>query len=314
MAGELGWRQVRELNHIVKELHGPHDVLILRGGGGKQAGWARNSNLGRSPKAWLYPHGSSDPRDKRPRDYRQFPSPTGVHSSPRLHKDAGMDTVPKAEPQLCPWEPCIHPLSARRAMGGQRCPRDRRWPSPKAELLVALPSGRTPGTPQLSPHRPCFGPFSEEKHSTGGMAGPVPAPGRAQHHLPRSCRGWTQCTPAPTIPKHPVGPGWPFLSLAPAQPCFIPSVGYFLLYRARFWAATGSVLELCFPGTCSAHLEEVLHMLPGCFLPHGWVGVFAHHVIDGLHDVQHFLEGRGTGLQGQQRALPPPGPQPTPFS
>lgn len=38
-------------------------------------------------------------------------------------------------------------------------------------------------------------------------------------------------------------------------------------------------------------LEEVLHVLPGCFLPHGWVGVFAHHVVDGLHDVQHFLFG-----------------------
>lgn len=132
VAGELGWRQVRELNHIVEELHGPHDVLILRGGGGKQAGWARNSNLGSSPKAWRYPHGSSDPWDKRPRDYRQCPSPTGVHSSPHLHKDAGMDTVPKAEPQPCPWEPCIHPLSARRAMGGTEVPKGQEVAQPQS--------------------------------------------------------------------------------------------------------------------------------------------------------------------------------------
>lgn len=102
VAGEFGWRQVRELNHVVEELHGPHDVLVLQGGGGKRAGWARHSNLGSSPQTWLYSHGSSDPWDKSPRDYRQFPSPTGMHGSPHLHRDAGMDTVLKAEPQPCP--------------------------------------------------------------------------------------------------------------------------------------------------------------------------------------------------------------------
>lgn len=171
-----------------------------------------------------------------------------------------------------------------------------RYPSPKAELLVALPSGRTPETPQLSPHHPCSGPFSADKHSMGGMA--RTAPGRGQ---PGSCRGWTQCSPAPAIPKYPAGPGWSFLSPAPAQPCFIPSMGCFLLHHTRFGAATGFVLELWFPSMCLAHLEEVLHMLPGCFLPHGWVGVFAHHVIDGLHDVQHFLEEGEHGCRVNMR-------------
>lgn len=50
VSGELVWRQVRELNHAVEELHGSHDVLILSGAGGKQASWAQNSNLGSSPK------------------------------------------------------------------------------------------------------------------------------------------------------------------------------------------------------------------------------------------------------------------------
>lgn len=50
VSGELIWRQVRELNHTVEELHGSHDVLILSGAGGKRASWAQNSNLGSSPK------------------------------------------------------------------------------------------------------------------------------------------------------------------------------------------------------------------------------------------------------------------------
>lgn len=50
VSGELIWRQVRELNHTVEELHGSHDVLILSGEGGKQASWAQNSNLGSFPK------------------------------------------------------------------------------------------------------------------------------------------------------------------------------------------------------------------------------------------------------------------------
>lgn len=46
-----------------------------------------------------------------------------------------------------------------------------------------------------------------------------------------------------------------------------------------------------------AHLEEVLHVLPRCLLPHGRVGVLAHHVVDGLHDVQHFLQGKEQGCR-----------------
>lgn len=37
------------------------------------------------------------------------------------------------------------------------------------------------------------------------------------------------------------------------------------------------------------HLEKALHMFPRRLLPEHRVCVFAHHVIDGLHDVQHFL-------------------------
>jgi len=130
VSGELSWRQVRELNHIVKELHGPHDVLILRGGGGKQAVWAQSSNLGSSPQTWLYPHGSSDPCDQSSRDYRQFPSSTGMHGSPHPHRDAGTDMALKAEPQHCPLEPCLYPFSARRVVGGRRSPRDREVTQP----------------------------------------------------------------------------------------------------------------------------------------------------------------------------------------
>lgn len=49
----LVWRQVRELNHAVEELHGSHDVLILSGAGRKQTSWAQNSNLGSSPNLAL---------------------------------------------------------------------------------------------------------------------------------------------------------------------------------------------------------------------------------------------------------------------
>lgn len=193
-----------------------------------------------------------------------------------------------------PQEPCLHPLSAmgRRAMGKERSPRDRevaQLQSRAADGFTFWQDSRNSSivtTPSLFRSIFCI------QAQYDGMAGTAAASGRAQHPVPGSCRGWTQHTPAPAIPKHLAGPGWPFLFLAPAQPCFIPSMGCFLLHHARFWAATGSVLELFFSRTCSAHLEKVLHMLPGCFLPHGRVGVFAHHVIDGLHDVQHFLEAR----------------------
>lgn len=70
VAGELSWRQVQELNHIVKELHGPHNVLVLQGRGGKWGGWVQNSNLSSSPQTSLYYHGSSELWDKSPKDYR----------------------------------------------------------------------------------------------------------------------------------------------------------------------------------------------------------------------------------------------------
>lgn len=48
-------------------------------------------------------------------------------------------------------------------------------------------------------------------------------------------------------------------------------------------------------GTYSTHLEEPLHVLQGRVLPQDGVGVAAHHVIDGLHDVEHFLLGQERG-------------------
>lgn len=46
-------------------------------------------------------------------------------------------------------------------------------------------------------------------------------------------------------------------------------------------------------GQC--HLEEELHVLGGCAVPQGGVGAAPHHVVDGLHDLQHFLGGDGEG-------------------
>lgn len=77
------------------------------------------------PQTWLYYHGNSGPWDKSPRDYRQFPSSTGIHGSPHLYEEAGMATAPKAKLQPCLWELWLHPLSAERKQEGQRSPRKR---------------------------------------------------------------------------------------------------------------------------------------------------------------------------------------------
>ena len=48
------------------------------------------------------------------------------------------------------------------------------------------------------------------------------------------------------------------------------------------------------------HLEEALHMLPWGLLPECRIRILAHHVIDGLHDIKHFLldqERRGSLLR-----------------
>lgn len=143
MAGELGWRQVWELNHVVKELHGPHDVLILWREGGKQVGWAWNSNLSSS---------------------------------------ALMAVLTQQKPSWVAGCPAVTPSLLGEQWEGQSPQGTRRWPSLRAELLVALPSGRTPGTPQLSPHHPYCGPFSAEKRSMKRMAGTAqPLPSTQQH-------------------------------------------------------------------------------------------------------------------------------------
>lgn len=48
------------------------------------------------------------------------------------------------------------------------------------------------------------------------------------------------------------------------------------------------------------HLEEALHMFPWGLLPECRICILAHHVIDGLHDIKHFLlsqERRGSLLR-----------------
>lgn len=37
------------------------------------------------------------------------------------------------------------------------------------------------------------------------------------------------------------------------------------------------------------HLEEALHMFPWGLLSECRIRILAHHVIDGLHDIKHFL-------------------------
>lgn len=46
----------------------------------------------------------------------------------------------------------------------------------------------------------------------------------------------------------------------------------------------------CRPLTC---LEEHFYVLTGCLLFEDGVRAFPHHVVDGLHDVQHFLQEKG---------------------
>lgn len=38
------------------------------------------------------------------------------------------------------------------------------------------------------------------------------------------------------------------------------------------------------------YLEEAVYVLLGSTVPHVGVGVLPHHVIDGVHDICHFLE------------------------
>lgn len=56
-----------------------------------------------------------------------------------------------------------------------------------------------------------------------------------------------------------------------------------------------------------AHLEEELHVLGGCAVPQGGQGAAPHHVIDGLHDLQHLL-GRAQSGAGVTKTSPTPPP------
>lgn len=66
VSGELVWRQVRELNHAVEELHGSHDVLILLGAGGKWASWAQIAMWAAPPNlalpSWQLWHMGQEPQ------------------------------------------------------------------------------------------------------------------------------------------------------------------------------------------------------------------------------------------------------------
>lgn len=41
---------------------------------------------------------------------------------------------------------------------------------------------------------------------------------------------------------------------------------------------------------CEVHLEEAVNMILGSAVLHAGVGVFAHHVVDGVHNVCHLLQ------------------------
>lgn len=40
------------------------------------------------------------------------------------------------------------------------------------------------------------------------------------------------------------------------------------------------------------YLEELVNMLLGSIIVHAGVGILPHHVIDGVHDICHFLDGQ----------------------
>lgn len=46
----------------------------------------------------------------------------------------------------------------------------------------------------------------------------------------------------------------------------------------------------------SVHLEELVHVFVGSLIAHTRVGVPPHHVIDGLHNRQHFLQAAETEM------------------
>lgn len=47
------------------------------------------------------------------------------------------------------------------------------------------------------------------------------------------------------------------------------------------------------------YLEEAVNMLPGSIILHVGVGVFPHHVIDGVHDIRHLLDRQKGGKEAR---------------
>lgn len=133
-AGELCWRQVQELNHVVKELHGPHDVLILQGEGGKQTGWAQNSSLGNAPlKPGFTLMATRTHGTRVPGITGSFQALLGCTA---LLICTGMPAwirFPKQSPSLAPGSPAFTP-SLPGGQWGNRGPQGTgRWPSSRAE-------------------------------------------------------------------------------------------------------------------------------------------------------------------------------------
>lgn len=143
--GELSWRQ---LNHVVEELHGPHDVLILQGGG----------VFGHRAALWAAPPNLMSPPGSCPAALVHRTGALGLTRAmlgcavPHPHRDDGMNVAPRAEPKQCCTEPCgftfwqdsrnssivttpslFRSIFCRQAQHGGHC-RDGDSPAPPAQV------------------------------------------------------------------------------------------------------------------------------------------------------------------------------------
>lgn len=66
--------------------------------------------------------------------------------------------------------------------------------------------------------------------------------------------------------------------------------------RTQVSSLLGPCLLPLTPGPSSLpsprHLEEALHVLPWGLLSERRIRILAHHIIDGFHDIKHFLLGK----------------------
>ena len=76
------------------------------------------------------------------------------------------------------------------------------------------------------------------------------------------------------------------------KPAWTIGKKYLTHFRVQSW-------QMCAGwGICVFYLEEVVNMVLGSIIPHVGVGVLPHHVIDGVHDSCHLLDGGGGGGGG----------------